>query len=162
MLTGPLITGQSPRLQWKSNFPGQRRTLDEAILVAKSYGVIVGDDIAFFVDVENILPPNETARGPDMTGEPDDRATMAHLIHPETGKIPFIIGYDIFDSDEAIVAVFAHEMYEMEELRPILEERQTSITDVFILTKPGIRGNLHDKAWDLADALVERMRRERK
>jgi hypothetical protein len=86
---------------------------------------------------------------------------MAQLIHPETGKIPFIVRDDIFDSDEAIVAVFAHEMYEIEELRPILEEKKTSITDVFILTKPGIRGNLHDKAWDLADWLVERMRRKR-
>jgi hypothetical protein len=42
----------------------------------------------------------------------------------------------VFQSDEAIVAVLAHEMI-----------------------NPGIAKNLHDQAWDVADSLVLAMRK---
>ncbi len=75
-----------------------------------------------------------------------------------TGKVPFRIRQDIFTSDEAIVAVIAHEMYELENLHPVLLKGETSIEQFIGLTCPGNPGNLHDEAWDVADALVERMR----
>ena len=39
------------------------------------------------------------------------------FIHEKTGKIPFLIREDVLGSDEAIVAVIGHEMYELERLR---------------------------------------------
>jgi hypothetical protein len=81
------------------------------------------------------------------------------LVHDKTKKVPFRIWDGILKSDEAIVAVFAHEMYELGELRPILQEGKTTIEEFEGLTCPGNPGNLHDEAWDVADAKVEQMRK---
>jgi hypothetical protein len=78
-----------------------------------------------------------------------------------TGKVPFLIRQDILRSAEAIVAVVAHELYELEALRTILKEGRTTIEDFIDLTRPDNPGNLHDEAWDHADELVERMRKGR-
>ena len=71
------------------------------------------------------------------------------------------VSKDILDSDEAIVAVVAHEMHELNSLRKIFEERQTlPAEELGRLINPGHKGNLHDQAWDIADQLVGRMRKE--
>ena len=80
------------------------------------------------------------------------------MLNPLTGKVPFLIRRDILDSDEAIVAVFGHEMYELEALRVILAKGKTSIESFNGHTMAGNPGNLHDEAWDYADKLVEIMR----
>jgi hypothetical protein len=49
-------------------------------------------------------------------------------------------------------------MYELEKLRPILQRGRSSIEQFVELTRPGKPGNLHDQAWEHADALVEKMR----
>jgi hypothetical protein len=44
---------------------------------------------------------------------------------------------------------------------PIFEERQTlPAEELGRLINPGHKGNLHDQAWDIADQLVARMRKE--
>jgi len=87
-------------------------------------------------------------------------APRRDLVHDKTGKVPFLLRPDILESDEAIVAVFAHEIHELESLRPMLPEGGISIEDFIGHTCPGNPGNLHDQAWDVADALVDRMRGE--
>lgn len=69
----------------------------------------------------------------------------------------------VFESDEAIVAVLAHDMHEINGLRKIFEERGGYVRagDLHRLINPGIKGNLHDQAWDVADGLVRRMRQQR-
>jgi hypothetical protein len=68
---------------------------------------------------------------------------------------------DILESDEAIVAVVAHEMYELNNLRRIMDESGGAIRAdrLHNLVSPGIKGNLHDQAWDIADEAVARMRK---
>ena len=65
-------------------------------------------------------------------------------------------------SDEAIVAVFQHEMFELAELREVFfasKERRMKATDYGSQVAAGRRGNFHDQAWDAADAAVLRMRK---
>ena len=81
------------------------------------------------------------------------------LVNNLTGKVPFLVRRDILTSDEAIVGVFGHEMYELEALRSILKEGKTPIEHFIGHTSPGNPGNYHDEAWDYADELVERMRK---
>ena len=81
-------------------------------------------------------------------------------MHDITKKVPVRFWPGILDSDQAIVAVFAHEMHELNNLRSILEEGKTSIEDLIEHVRPGRPGNLHDQAWDVADNLVLRMRKE--
>lgn len=59
------------------------------------------------------------------------------------GKVPFILRGDILQSDEAIVAVMAHEMHELRELTPWLREGRLTIDEFGSLTSPTNPGNLH-------------------
>jgi hypothetical protein len=63
---------------------------------------------------------------------------------------------------QAIVAVFQHEMFELEELQKVFfssAQRRMDATDYGIQVASGHRGNFHDQAWDAADEAVLRMRK---
>lgn len=62
-------------------------------------------------------------------------------------------------SDEAIVAVIGHEMFELEMLRSIIAGG-APIERWEAETSPHNPGNIHWQAWDYADELVARMRGE--
>jgi hypothetical protein len=154
-----MIAGQSPSVEWQENPSGEKRTIDEAIEIARKYGVRIPDDVDFFEDEDDELQENMTARGPKVTKVAGSVVYWSDLVNGLTGKVPFLVRPDILRSDEAIVAVFGHEMYELEALREILNEGMTPIEYFIGHTSPGRRGNLHDQAWDYADDLVERMRK---
>jgi hypothetical protein len=118
--------------------------------------------VEFFEDEFDELHEHFTACGPRVVKPTGSIVYWTDLVHDRTGKVPFRIWPGVLTSDEAIVAVMAHEVFELEMLRPILEEGATMIEDFIAHTQPGNPGNLHDKAWDRADALVERMRKEGK
>ena len=99
-----------------------------------------------------------TARGPRVIKPAGMHVIWSDLVHDKTGKVPFRIRPDILASDEAIVAVLAHEMYELEMLRPLLQQNGMSIEEFGGHTRPGDPGNFHDEAWDWADVMVERMK----
>src|SRR6202521_5056068 len=105
-----MIAGQSPRIQWKDNAAGQVRTIKDAIAIARQNGVEVPDDVSFWVDELGELHPDWTACGPRVDKADGSIVYWSDLVHYETGKVPFRIWEGILKSDEAIVAVFAHEM----------------------------------------------------
>ena len=108
------------------------------------------------------LHEHKTACGPRVDKPAGSIVNWTDLVHDKTGKVPFRFWPGILKSDEAIVAVFAHEMFELEMLRPMLKEGVIAIEDFIAHTRPGNPGNLHDQAWDRADEFVERMRKEPK
>jgi hypothetical protein len=68
-------------------------------------------------------------------------------------------------SDEAIVAVFQHEMFELSLVREVFAQSgdgSMNAADYGIQASVGRPGNFHDLAWDEADAIVFRMRRRGK
>jgi hypothetical protein len=155
-----MIAGQSPSIEWRPNLRGEIRTLEEAVGIAERHGVIIPSDVAFFVDELNELDENRTACGPRVDKAAGSTVYWTDLIHKKTGKVPFRLWAGILGSDEAIVAVFAHELFELEQLRPLLEEGKTTIEDFIAHTRPGNPKNLHDQAWAHADRLIERIRKE--
>lgn len=157
-----MITGQSPRIQWQPNPQGEIRTVEEATAIARKHGVPIPDDVEFFEDELGELHKDRTACGPRVDKPTGSIVRWTDLVHDRTGRVPFRLWPEILKSDEAIVAVFAHEMFELEALRPLLREGKITIDDFIAHTRPDNPGNLHDQAWDRADELVERMRRERK
>jgi hypothetical protein len=76
--------------------------------------------------------------------------------------MPFLIRPDVLASDEAIVGVIGHEIYELDALRGSLKAGKTTIENYIAQTRPENPGNFHDEAWDYSDALVERMRKGNK
>jgi hypothetical protein len=153
-----MISGQFPKHHWQPNPDGRTRTISEAVAIAQRFGVQIPEDVAFFVDETGELGADITARGPQVTKLAGSTVFWYDLMHDLTGKVPFRVRPDILESDEAIVAVFAHEMYELERLRPLLQEGETSIEQFIEHTRAGSPGNFHDEAWEVADALVKRMR----
>jgi hypothetical protein len=155
------IAGQFPKIQWRPNAGGQVRTIEEAVEIARRNGVQIPDDVAFFVDEFGDLGPTITARAPEIRRPPGGRVTWSDLVNDRTGKVPITIRPDILESDEAIVAVFAHELHEIQGFRSIVSRRGSISIEEFIANHVWDNpGNLHYEAWDVADALVRRMRGE--
>jgi len=158
-------TAQSPRtLPWAGNDEGPRSE-EDAVSIARSRGVVIPDDIRFvFVRDEGFPFPSDTYA---YYGgfQPYKRFAWSELyVHAEEDEwIPVKIRRSVLCSDEAIVAVIAHEMFELNALRNIFEERETIPgPEIIDMVKPGVPRNLHDRAWDAADKLVWTMREEKK
>jgi hypothetical protein len=153
-----MIAGQSPRIRWKDNSTGQARTTAEAIEIARRNGVEIPEDVSFWVDELGELGPDRTACGPRVDKPDGSIVRWSDIVNDKTGKVPFRIWEGILKSDEAIVAVFAHEMYELKKVRPLLRRENVTIGEFIGMTCPGNPGNFHDEAWEFADKLVEQMR----
>jgi hypothetical protein len=154
-----LVAGLSPTVNWVANAGGLVRSIGEAVEIAQRWGVVVPDDVAFFLDEEGELDNTTTARGPRVTKTAGGSVAWSDFVHDLTGQVPFIIRRDIMGSDEAIVAVFTHELFELESLRRLLADGRTiTIEDAIAHCAPDNPGNLHDEAWAAADAAVRRMR----
>ncbi len=153
-----MAAGQYPKREWRDNPDGQIRTIEEAVEIAKKHGVVIPDDVTFHVDESGELHKDLTARGPRVDKPRGERVHWSDLVHDITHKVPFRTWPGILKSDEAIVAVLAHEMHEILTLRPFLERGEISIDDYVMHTEPGRPGNLHDEAWDVADRMVDKMR----
>jgi len=147
---------QEPRtLPWKPNPDGPKSVLD-AIALAKTRGVVIPEDIRLVVR-DAMVPENADATYGGFQSHKSFRWADFYI----GGKIPVKIRSSVLESDEAIVAVLAHEMYELNALREMFEERQSIPgAEIIRLIRPNLPGNLHDKAWDEADRLVRAMRSE--
>ena len=154
------IAGQHPRRRWRANPDGLLLSIEEAVAIARQHGVDVPDDVEFFIDESDELDEQHTARSSRVSKPSGARMFRSDLVHPLTNKVPFRIWAGILLSDEAIVAVLAHEVHEVNSLRPLLQEGILSIDDYIHHTEPGRPGNFHDQAWDVADRLVDKMRGE--
>jgi hypothetical protein len=156
---------EAPRLApYNSNAGGVIRNQQEAIDLARSYGVEIGDDITIGF-MKNWTRTDADAeyfyRLRDY--KPDDWVEWDDFLHETTGKIPVRFNANILNSDESIVAHIAHEMHELNALRNIFAERgamQARELNKLIATRRqgGLAGNLHEQAWDMADHLVFKMR----
>jgi hypothetical protein len=154
-----MIAGQFPKRKWRENPDGRVRTIEEALQIAIRFGVKIPDDVVFFVDESDELDESKTAHNSRVVKPTGEKVYWSDLIHDETGKIPFQVWPGILKSDEAIVAVISHELYEIEKLRPFLQRGSLSIDDFISQTEPGKPGNYHDEAWDFADEMVDKMRK---
>ena len=168
------IAGQEPKVKWSKNKRGGKRTIKRAEAIARKYGVPIPEDVVFFEAEPGELEGSwedlftdrglETARGPDMA-EHSDGYMYWDSHYNIFGKIPFLIHPEVLISDEAIVAVFQHEMFELSELREVFfssAKRRMDSADYGIQVSPGYRGNFHDQAWDVADDAVLRMRKAKR
>jgi hypothetical protein len=77
------------------------------------------------VDEYDYLDENTTAKTTTFREFEGTIIDWSWFFHKKTGKIPFLIRKDILASDEAIVAVIGHEMFELEMLRSIFADGAT-------------------------------------
>jgi hypothetical protein len=159
MTTHGMGAAANPRMApYAINPDGLVRTEAQAIDLARSHGVYIPDDIrpAF---MSKWTRSDADAEYFDSNSGGRKLIYWEDFYHPVTGMIPVRFNASLLNSDEAIVAHFAHEMHELNSLRSIFEERG-AITpqELKRLIAPGHARNLHEQAWDMADIAVNRMR----
>lgn len=149
-------------MPWRPNADGAVRTIEEAVELARRWGVEIPEDIAFYIRDPKHLPPGALAEYFRMPrANAGGRLTWEKFLD-EREQVAVRLSQAILSSDEAIVAVISHEMHELHGLRALFDERETiSALEIARLINPGHKGNLHDQAWDIADALISRMRATR-
>jgi hypothetical protein len=150
--------GFAPKLTWKNNPLGEIRSVEEAIEIARDHGVHIPAEVVFFLDELHWLDHQTTPRGPKVTKATGELVTWNDLVNNK-GKVPFLLRPDILESDEAIVAVIAHEVHELQGLEKLMDEGRLTIEEFGFQTSPAQKGSLHFQAWDVADQLVEAIRR---
>ncbi|HWU91286.1 MAG TPA: DUF4157 domain-containing protein [Kofleriaceae bacterium] len=150
---------QTPKTYpWAKNMEGTVRTVDDVRRIALEHGVRIPQDIEIFAVRAKWLPPDTYAQYMSRDFLPGHRVNWEDFYN-KYDNIAVKVSKDILDSDEAIVAVMAHEMHELDGLRKIFAERETiPVEELGRMINPGHRGNLHDQAWDVADRLVANMR----
>ena len=168
------IAGQAPRLKWKRNRGRKKRTLEEALALAEANGIEIPHDVEFIEAEKGDLKGSladllrggemQTARGPWIEEHADGYVYWKDHYN-KSGRIPFRVHADIFTSDEGIIAVFTHEVFELEQFRAVFmasKMKRMNAADYGIQCSPGYPGNFHDLAWDAADEAVRRMREKNK
>ena len=92
---------------------GKVRTIHEAVGIARAHGVLIPEDVEFHIDETEELHKDVTARAPRVDKPAGERVYWSDMVHDLTGKVPIRVWPGILRSDEAIVAVIAHEMHEL-------------------------------------------------
>jgi hypothetical protein len=146
------------KFPWRPN-PDGPRTIDEAVAIARKHGVNIPEDIQFAVS-KTPLPANRFAEYAQLGSKSPDQIITWEEFYNKFEKIPVRLSGEVLNSDEAIVAVMGHEMYELNSLRQLFEDAggQMKAGRLRELIREGVHGNLHDRAWDEADRLVSKMR----
>jgi hypothetical protein len=151
----------SPQLTWAPNPGGEVRTVDEAVALARKLKVEIPDDIRFIAVNQKDLPKNAYAAYAQM-GKNFQAGDFIEWeqFYNRFEQIPVALSREVLSSDEAIVAVIAHEMHELNGLRKLFQANggRLPAADLHRAITPGIKGNLHYEAWDIADKLVLEMR----
>ncbi len=158
-----LGAARGPNYSWARNANGLVRTADEALALAKSRGVNIGEDVQLLVD-------DELGMIKDIEGH----VTHASYFDPGRvfpnkmftwndlapgGRVRIWIRPEILGSDEAITAVLAHEFHEINALRQIFKERGSmSAAQLREFIDPRAGGFLHEEAWDVSNELLRAMR----
>lgn len=133
--------------------------------VLRRGGVQVPDDVVIFVGdaktfngtLSDLRAGKRvlTAKLPDLT---EDASGFVYFnkMYNTHGKIPIQINPSMMASDEAILAVMKHELYELGQFREAFRLSKGRMTfDAFRgEAMPGNPGNYHWMAWDEADEFI--------
>ena len=152
-------SGYGPDRDYPPN-PDGPRTLDEAIQIAQKAGVAFNpDNYCFRVLSDEKFdeyhgPEKFAVYGPQQI-EPESRRISWQSLCMTDRRMMVRIRQSVLASDQKIVAVFAHECFEVEALKGKLSGGRTiTVAELNQLTTDGIKNNLHWLAWQEANAIV--------
>jgi len=141
-----------------------RRSVDEAIELARAHGVHIPGDIEFLPAKLGEMPFGARAAYFDAKVS---RSLAWGQLYNVRGKISVRIKSSQFLSDEALVTGIAHEMHELNALREIFKSSGGSLSarDLHLLVTKNARhpsgalgGSLHREAMDIEQRLLNQMR----
>jgi len=148
--------------------PGGPCAFDEAIALARQYLARANEpglaDIPAYVHLvisDDNVPEDAYACYLWIGEEAEDaEITWEDCLHDRTKKLPIRIRQCVLESDEAIVAVIAHELFEVVRLRAAFADRSGVLTarEIHEHISYDYPGNLHYQAVAFGDRLVREMR----
>ncbi|WP_009964828.1 hypothetical protein [Verrucomicrobium spinosum] len=142
--------------------------MEEAIVLAKRYDVLIPDDIDFYGAEAGSLGKDINASywaWPRSEAWAKVRWVSWKDFYNVHGKIMIQLDSSILKSDEGIVGFIAHEMHELNKLRKLFEEtpgQRMTVERLAKLINAEHDGQLHLEAWDVSDQIITRMRNEGK
>jgi len=140
-------------------------TLDEALELLRARGVHVPDWVRFFIvendDVDLIADPAVHAQYLSLRESPATRILWPRLLSSKTGRVPVKVRRRALDGEEWALAIFGHELFELNALYALFSNGSGSMTFATLARHidPAGSANLHTQAWDEADRLVNEWRR---
>ncbi len=135
-------------------------SLEEAVAIARQHGVDVPEYIRLCPVPDDQVPDAAHAAYLEL-GHQEGHATIRwEGCLNRSGQIPVRVRRSVFQSDEAIVAVFAHEVHEIQRLREqfLANGGALEAGAIYRLISPEVGGNLHSEAVEVGDRLVHAMR----
>ncbi len=171
------IAGVRPNVaKWKVNANGLTRTTEDLADLAARNGLIIPPDVRFDILEVEIADTyfdlrvgiEELFEGKEVTtaiiSRLEDRGGWVYFNDLyRNGKIPVAINPRMANSDEALLAVMAHEVWELEAHRHAFNIgggrlRYETYEGAADALKVGEGSNLHTQAWDFADEFLESLR----
>jgi hypothetical protein len=151
-------SADSPRVAWQINVNNVIRSESDAITIALNNGVSIPADVEIIFVPEGFCGPDVNAFYIGFSKEKNPSILWQDFYN--NGKIKVKVDRRILNSDESIVAVLGHEMYEIDALRQIFASSPAAMQymDVARLIDAKLGGTIHQQAWDYADNLVLDMR----
>ena len=167
------ITRQKPNIvpPLQRNHNGSIRQFSELDKLLTENGVVLPHDVTIEDGTDNDLHAGTfedlsdghltTARTQGLMEDPDGFVHFSDFYNRPLGAIPIFLNPVIFVSDEAILAVIVHELYELALFRELFDDCGGAIPyEHFVdLARPYNEGNFHSRAWDEADRFIHERRR---
>jgi len=145
-----------PVRSFADNANGAVRSVEEARAIARSHGV----EIPSWIRIEVDPKIREGAAFAEYSLARNARETMI-LSWNELAPAQVVVRVhpSVLRSDEKIVGVFQHEVWELTQLRARIDARGgLPATEIQRLVDPKAATNLHGQAWDISDLRVLLMR----
>lgn len=129
-----------------------------ALAFARQHGIEIPHDVRFTV-LPEFVPPDAWATYGGFKGQIGGNNLIRWTDFYKQGNIPIRIRPEVLRSDEAILAVFSHEIHEIQSLRTIFSESGGAIRSgrLYELIQPP-NGILHQEAVNIGDNLVRQLR----
>lgn len=162
-----VAAAQHPRQTWAPNHPPARRSLKEALTLVAEYHGPVLDYVRVRVVADRFLKPDTFAQyaAYGVTDARDyawDDFFVSTADGEEDDAVMVKVRESVFESDEAILAVLSHELFEIEKLCAEFQaEPRMTGTKIDKLIGPDRGVNFHSQAWDHADDMIRKMRERR-
>lgn len=146
-----------PRSQgrWRPNPGGAIRSLDEALDIGRRHGVDVDDDrFLWVIGPALAFGPGELATYAQVRRLHDNYVVQRSRLVTRDGRYRVLLNPSILSSDDAILAVLAHEVFAITGLEEAFA-RTGQLSGLEFRSLIDTRtGTLHCAAWDEADRLV--------
>lgn len=155
-------TAASSKVKFRPNPNHEVRKLSEALQIAERNGIDIDPD-RFRFAITSDLPDNVGAQYFRLRESQQGQMIELKGLTDDQGRFMIRLNKNILDSDDKILGVIAHEVFEIDALEQAFIENggRLEAKRIFALVD-ATQGTAHSAAWNYADTLVESLQKQGK